>query len=53
MLEDVYDDGDPVLTRIEAGEELTCVVCGCSDSNPCPGGCSWASTSPPICSNCT
>ncbi len=31
--------------------EWTCKVCGCTQNNPCPGGCSWAA--PNLCSRCT
>lgn len=33
-----------------AGE--ICIGCGCTDQEACPGGCSWASLVPPICSGC-
>jgi len=36
--------------RIAAGVEHTCVVCGCSESRACPGGCVWAK--PNLCSRC-
>lgn len=29
-----------------------CIGCGCTDDAACPGGCSWASLDPPICSAC-
>lgn len=32
--------------------ELKCISCGCTDAKPCPGGCIWASESPPRCSRC-
>ncbi len=32
--------------------ELVCVVCGCTDSKACEGGCSWVETKPPTCSTC-
>lgn len=35
--------GDSVTPR-------TCKVCGCTDAEACPGGCSWAQ--PAICSTC-
>jgi hypothetical protein len=36
----------PVLTgalvkMIQAGEELKCRGCGCTNKRACPGGCSW------------
>ncbi|HEX8249016.1 MAG TPA: hypothetical protein VF599_12635 [Pyrinomonadaceae bacterium] len=30
--------------------ELICVVCGCTTSHACPGGCYW--TQPGVCSQC-
>ncbi len=37
--------------------DATCVVCGCTDSRACPGGCSWVKVDRErrlgICSNCT
>lgn len=36
--------------RIAAGEEHACLVCGCSESRACPGGCVWAT--PTLCSRC-
>lgn len=32
--------------------DAKCVVCGCTESTPCEGGCSWISANPPICSKC-
>jgi hypothetical protein len=32
--------------------EIKCIRCGCSDKRACPGGCSWITKSPPICSRC-
>lgn len=32
------------------GDERTCVECGCTEDNPCPGGCSWFA--PGICTSC-
>jgi len=31
---------------------MRCRVCGCTTDRACPGGCSWVSTNPPICSAC-
>lgn len=31
---------------------LHCVSCGCTNDNACPGGCSWVSMNPPVCSAC-
>lgn len=37
--------------------EATCERCGCTDSNPCPGGCTWVwvdyKTGQGVCSSCT
>lgn len=32
--------------------EIKCIRCGCTETLACQGGCSWVSTSPPICSRC-
>jgi transcriptional regulator with XRE-family HTH domain len=37
---------------IETEEAMTCRGCGCTSQHPCPGGCSWLSIEPPICSAC-
>lgn len=34
----------------ESPKEQTCLICGCTDSKACEGGCSWAI--PGICSKC-
>jgi hypothetical protein len=31
---------------------LKCRGCGCTTDRACPGGCSWVSIDPPICSAC-
>ncbi|NEW95525.1 hypothetical protein [Rhodopseudomonas sp. BR0G17] len=31
---------------------LKCRSCGCTNDRACPGGCSWVSIDPPICSAC-
>lgn len=31
---------------------LACCLCGCTDERACPGGCSWISFHPPVCSAC-
>lgn len=36
--------------RIADGVEFACVVCGCSDTRACDGGCVWAT--PGLCSRC-
>jgi hypothetical protein len=33
-------------------DQAKCIVCGCTDSRACDGGCSWACVAPPICSRC-
>jgi hypothetical protein len=29
-----------------------CIECGCTENACCPGGCSWVSMNPPLCSAC-
>ena len=43
--QDIWDEGVPLEEEVR-----TCRECGCTDDNPCDGGCSWAG--PDICSNC-
>lgn len=31
---------------------LICAGCGCTNERACPGGCSWVSLKPPVCSAC-
>lgn len=31
---------------------LRCIGCRCTNDRACPGGCSWASITPPICTAC-
>ena len=31
---------------------MACEGCGCTDDRACPGGCSWVSIDPPVCSQC-
>lgn len=31
---------------------MTCVICGCTESTPCPGGCAWLTYDPPVCTDC-
>lgn len=38
--------------RCEVIETRACQICGCTDDRACPGGCSWVSVDPPICSAC-
>ena len=35
-----------------ADDAAACVVCGCTDDNPCDGGCAWAQQNPPVCTRC-
>ncbi len=37
------------MSLIQSG---TCSVCGCSEDDPCPGGCIWANGSATLCSRC-
>jgi hypothetical protein len=39
---------DALLDRVKT--EQVCRVCGCTDINPCPGGCSWVEED--LCSAC-
>lgn len=39
-----------IIISMMAEQEQTCRVCGCTDDNACPGGCSWAE--PGLCSAC-
>jgi hypothetical protein len=39
LVDDVPDD-----------ERAVCLVCGCSNAAPCPGGCVWAAED--LCSRC-
>lgn len=41
-----------LATRCRNGD-LACIVCGCTDSCACPGGCGWVSIDPPLCSTCS
>jgi hypothetical protein len=41
----------PIGARPSNGQ-MACVACGCTDDRACPGGCSWVSRSPPLCSAC-
>ena len=31
---------------------MKCVICGCTESTPCPGGCAWLTYNPPVCTDC-
>jgi hypothetical protein len=33
-------------------DRLKCRHCGCTTNRACPGGCSWVSINPPVCSGC-
>lgn len=46
-----FGSRSPGLDLAAAGR--ACIFCGCTDDRACMGGCSWVSTSPPICSACT
>lgn len=28
---------------------MRCIYCGCSEWDPCPEGCGWLQTNPPVC----
>lgn len=36
--------------RIAQGQEIACLVCGCSETRACSGGCCWATAT--LCSRC-
>jgi hypothetical protein len=41
------------MTRDVGGELTACVVCGCTETDPCaPNSCSWALGAPALCSAC-
>lgn len=40
----------PPRYQLAGSWEMTCRVCGCSDSRACEGGCVWAA--PNLCSRC-
>jgi transcriptional regulator with XRE-family HTH domain len=42
----------PLRTTARTEEPMTCRGCGCTNRHPCPGGCSWLSIEPPVCSAC-
>lgn len=42
---------EPIRAR-PTKDTRACVACGCTDDRACPGGCSWVSRSPPLCSAC-
>jgi hypothetical protein len=49
--EDMVDDmGD--WPELGAGEGGVCRVCGCTEDDPCPGGCIWATPDCDLCSQC-
>jgi hypothetical protein len=58
--EEFLDETDMISTEeaaelvrrisIDAGVEHVCAGCGCSQSNPCAGGCIWATET--LCSRC-
>jgi len=45
----------PAVLFLAAGERV-CIVCGCTDSRACPGGCTWRikhkGTNTGVCSRC-
>lgn len=43
-------DGGVTLVAVVLGEVQRCRVCGCTDDQACPGGCSWVE--PDLCSRC-
>lgn len=43
---------DVAVTMVVATDTLSCIHCGCTDDDPCPGGCAWVTTDPPVCTTC-
>lgn len=41
-----------ILIANDLTAQTKCIRCGCSDARACPGGCSWITKTPPICSRC-
>ncbi len=52
MMDDDYElDSVPEEDDQEYDEApMVCLGCGCSEDNPCEGGCVWAT--PDLCSRC-
>jgi hypothetical protein len=49
-MSELHEDGAVADGKCpECGEKI-CIVCGCTESAACPGGCFW--TRPGICSQC-
>lgn len=52
------DLDDPLLAMLREQSPLgfpdsgVCQVCGCTELDPCPGGCVWANPSATLCSRC-
>lgn len=38
------------VDKLQKAFALACRVCGCTENNACPGGCSWVG--PDLCSSC-
>ncbi len=57
MTMDELDD-DPLLNLLREESPLgfpepgVCQVCGCTELDPCPGGCVWANPQATLCSRC-
>lgn len=47
MSVDSYQD---LMLEVDSLEMPRCRICGCTDDNACPGGCSWAEDD--LCSEC-
>ena len=48
--EDLVFDDDDAPETFSPGGVAVCQACGCSEVDPCPGGCVWAT--PELCSRC-
>lgn len=42
---------EPEDVEDESGEPGECRYCGCTEDDPCPGGCSWANAEETVCTN--
>lgn len=51
-VEDLVGLVDDLECLAEEVAEVRCVRCGCSQMDACPGGCSWVSSDPALCSAC-
>lgn len=43
---------DDIAAVVTSSLTVACQICGCTESEACLGGCTWASTNPPRCDRC-